>query len=132
MNCSTDKTSELHSVVFKTNQQNTWTTTKARAWLKKEGIKPIKHVDKTINSLRYRIVDPECFVSFSTKVVKTDMGIINLVIGWYPISKIDSSSKPVKKKVGFASRPSLFNPNILSEDFQKKVRGGRKSKVSKK
>ncbi len=83
MNCSKNKTSELHSVVFKTDPPNRWTTETSRKWLKDHDIERLKSVDKTKNSLRYRIVDPKCFKSFSTQVVKSDMGTINLIIGWY-------------------------------------------------
>ncbi len=83
MNCSKNKTSELHSVVFKTNPPSRWTTETSRKWLRDHNIERLKSVDKTKNSLRYRIVDPKCFKSFSTQVVKSEMGIINLVIGWY-------------------------------------------------
>ena len=83
MDCATDKNTELHSVVFKTDAPNRWTAKLARKWLKDHGIVRLKTLDKTKNSLRYRIVDPECFVSFTTKVVEGDMGTINLVIGRY-------------------------------------------------
>ena len=55
-----------------------WTTIRARAWLKKHKLTPIKMVDKTKNKLRYRIQSPKKFKSFSTK--KTSKGI-SLIIG---------------------------------------------------
>ncbi len=97
MNCSKNKTSELHSVVFKTDPPNRWTTETARQWLDDHNIKRLKSVDKTKNSLRYRIVDPACFVSFSTEVVKSEMGIINLVIGWYKKKKDNLDILNLKK-----------------------------------
>ena len=98
MNCSKDKTSELHSVVFKTEPPNRWTTETSRKWLADHDIERLKSVDKTKNSLRYRIVDPACFKSFSTEVVESEMGTINLVIGWYV-------NQPKKKKKGGKFKP---------------------------
>lgn len=115
MNCSKNKTSELHSVVFKVNPPNRWTTETARKWLDDHDIKRLKDVDKTKNSLRYRIVDPACFKSFSTQVVKSEMGIINLVIGWY----VD---QPKKKKRTQKSSTNTKDPLI---------RGGRLTKAPK-
>lgn len=112
MNCSENKTSELHSVVFKTNPPNKWTTKLARKWLMSHSIKPIKMVDRTINSLRYRIVSPECFLSFSTKVIKTDQGVINLVIGWYILNP----------KGGRLKKPKIIKKNILSPSFRKEIK----------
>ena len=43
---------QLQSVIFK---KKYWTPTKARAWLKNEGIKPIKKVHITDDYLRYRV-----------------------------------------------------------------------------
>ena len=82
-------TSAIHSVVFPIDDSNvkTWTATTARRWLKQHDMKPIKHVDKTANTLRYRIRPPYWFKSFSTKVItdneKTKPRHINLVIGYY-------------------------------------------------
>lgn len=97
MNCSKNKTSELHSVVFKTNPPNRWTAESSRKWLKDHEIERLKSVDKTKNSLRYRIVDPACFQSFSTKVVKSEMGDINLIIGWYVMREKKKRQKKRKK-----------------------------------
>jgi hypothetical protein len=68
--------SEIHSVLFDINK---WTTAKARAWLKKENLKPIKKVHKQENFLRYRLHDPSKYKRFITK--KLDNGI-DLVIGF--------------------------------------------------
>ena len=46
---------------------------------KKHKYKPIKRVDKTLNYLRYRLVEPNKFKNFIMK--KTGIGI-NLVIGY--------------------------------------------------
>ena len=54
----------VHSIIF---DNSLYTTDLARKWLKKHKYKPIKHVDKTIHFLRYRIVDPAEFRSFVTK-----------------------------------------------------------------
>lgn len=74
-------TSRIQSVVFLTSRPNTWTTTSSRAWLKKEGLRAIKRVDKTPNTLRYRIEDPKRFKTFRTKQVTGMLGKINLVLG---------------------------------------------------
>lgn len=113
MNCSKNKTSELHSVVFKTDPPNRWTTETSRKWLKDHDIERLKSVDKTKNSLRYRIVDPKCFKSFSTQVVDSDMGTINLVIGWY-------TNQPRKKKGGKFTPPKKMNLNKNKMKLKKK------------
>lgn len=69
--------STIHSVIFNKSQ---WNKIKAKQELKKLGLKPIKHVDETLNYLRYRIVDPKEFKSFSTK--NTNKGF-KLIIGYY-------------------------------------------------
>ena len=114
MNCSKNKTSELHSVVFKTEPPNRWTTETSRQWLKEHDIKRLKTVDKTKNSLRYRIVDPKCFKSFSTQVVKSEMGTINLVIGWY----VDQPKK--KPKGGRFRAPKKMKLNEKKMNLAKK------------
>jgi len=116
MNCSKDKTSELHSVVFKTDPPNRWTTETARAWLKDNDIKRLKGVDKTKNSLRYRIVDPKCFKSFSTQVVKSQMGTINLVIGWYT-----DQPKPKRKRKG--GKIKVKKMDLKKNDMKLKKKG---------
>jgi hypothetical protein len=73
--------SSIHSVVFKPDK---WTTAEARKWLSRHKLKPIKIVDKVyvdgkVTQLRYRIVDPKKFSSFTTK--KLPIGI-NIVLGW--------------------------------------------------
>lgn len=98
MNCSKDKTSEVHSIVFKNNPPSKWTTKTAREWLDKHDFKRIKNVDRTKNSLRYRIVDPKCFKSFSTEVIEGKLGTINLVIGWYTKPTRRKAKEPMIKK----------------------------------
>ncbi len=88
----TNDTSEVQAVVFKTDPPNKWTAETSRAWLDKHDFDRMKKVDITKNSLRYRIVTPKRFKSFTTKVIKSDMGNINLVIGRKP------KPKPKKKK----------------------------------
>ncbi len=119
MNCSKNKTSELHSVVFKTDPPNRWTTDTSRKWLKDHDIVRLKSVDKTKNSLRYRIVDPKCFKSFSTQVVQSDMGTINLVIGWY----VD---QPRKKKGGKFRPPKALLTKSRGMNLNKKKMGLKK------
>ncbi len=118
MNCSKNKTSELHSVVFKTDPPNRWTTETSRQWLKDHDIERLKTVDKTKNSLRYRIVDPKCFKSFSTTVVKSEMGTINLVIGWYVDQPDPSKSK--KSSDRFRAPKKM---NLSNRKFKDKVSG---------
>ena len=76
--------SSIHSVVFMADD---WTAATARRWLKQHDLKPIKHVDKTANTLRYRIRPPYWFESFITKKIedheKTKPREINLIIGYY-------------------------------------------------
>lgn len=66
---------EVHSIVF---MKDKWNEKSSRKWLQEHEYYPIKQVDKTLNTLRYRIVDPKEFVSFITK--KNDKGI-NFVLG---------------------------------------------------
>jgi len=53
----------IQSVLFDINK---FTVKSARAWLKRNGLKPIKRVEKTENFLRYRIVEPEDKFEFRT------------------------------------------------------------------
>lgn len=87
------ETSEVQSVVFKTDPPSRWTADTSREWLDKHDFERMKTVDKTKNSLRYRIVSPKKFKSFTTKVIKAEMGNINLIIG-----RIDKKKKEVIKK----------------------------------
>lgn len=119
MNCSENKTSELHSVVFKTDPPNRWTAESSRKWLKDHEIERLKSVDKTKNSLRYRIVDPACFQSFSTKVVKSEMGDINLIIGWYTKRK-DRQKKRKKFRVRKSNLKKKGQVHFASSRLQKK------------
>ena len=68
--------SSIQAVLFK----KPFTTKKARAFLKKNGFKPIKRVDKTKNFLRYRIRDPKQFKRFRTisftKNIKAVVGFV--------------------------------------------------------
>jgi hypothetical protein len=67
---------EMHSIVF---NKDKWDTNSAREWLKSHNYHPIKRVDITKNTLRYRIIDPKEFVSFITK--KREGAGINFVLG---------------------------------------------------
>ncbi len=68
--------SQIQSVIFNSSR---FTTDMARQWLKSNGLKPIKRVDRTNNSIRYRIKSPGFFKRFITK--KTKKGI-SFVIGF--------------------------------------------------
>ncbi len=56
--------SKIQAVIFENKH---YTTTQARAWLKKARLHPIKKVDKKGKHLRYRIQSPTKFRSFATK-----------------------------------------------------------------
>lgn len=56
-----------------------WTPDKARRWLKRHYLKPIKKVDISPSFYRYRIEEPNNYKSFSTVVLNDD---IQLVIGY--------------------------------------------------
>lgn len=115
-------TSAIHSVYF---MDDKWTPTTARAWLKKEGLKPSKGLRREGSQLRYNIIPKEKFASFSTKITKDG---VHLVIGYY--KKPASTTKPtVSKKVrqkggsglvGYwdALRPTLQETNWLSQTAQ--------------
>lgn len=67
--------SEIQAVIFK---KRYWDSKKARNWLSKNKIKPIKPVHKTLNYLRYRIRNPKIFKRFFMKEISPS---IKLVIG---------------------------------------------------
>lgn len=110
-----DKKSIVQAVVFKTDTKEKWNVDSAKKWLKKNKFERLKPVDKTKNSLRYRILDPTQFKSFSTKVLKDvsekEVGI-NLVLGFKSNSTGGSSKqkrKPKKKKKGTIRFRSIRN-----------------------
>jgi hypothetical protein len=80
--------SEIQAVLFKTPKG--WTTTKARAWLKKEKMTPIKRVDKSGILLRYRLREPD----YKYYITKSQKNGINFVIG----SNKPFNPKKVKSK----------------------------------
>ncbi len=65
----------LQSVIF---NKKKFTSTSARAFLKRKKLKPIKRVDVTKNFLRYRIRPPWIFKSFITRKVGNVQYIIGL------------------------------------------------------
>lgn len=138
MNCSKNKTSELHSVVFKTDPPNKWTAEKSRKWLKDHDITRLKSVDRTKNSLRYRIVDPECFISFSTTVVNAAEGTINLVIGWYVKrpkggGKFPHFTAPKRKKINKDTSSKSFRKAIKQKKgitFSSKLKAKTKGRIT--
>jgi len=75
--------STIHSVDFREG----YPKRQALQWLKKNNIKPIKeHITKEgrkIISIRYRILDPKLFKSFSTKSHYDKYGKINIIIGYW-------------------------------------------------
>ena len=75
--------SEIHSVVF----IPPYPLKERYKFLKHHHLNPIKRVhivkvDGKPTQYRYRIIHPDEFKSFSTKVIHTDIGRINLVIGY--------------------------------------------------
>tara|TARA_R110002072_G_scaffold7448_2_gene40135 strand:+ start:745 stop:1047 length:303 start_codon:yes stop_codon:yes gene_type:complete len=85
--------SEIQAVLFKTPKG--WTATKARAWLKKEKMKPIKKVDKSGILLRYRLREPD----YKFYVTKSQKNGINFVIGSNKKFKTKKMNKKRQKKV---------------------------------
>lgn len=55
---------QLQAILF---DKKYYTTKKAREYLKKHSLNPIKRVHKTENYFRYRLVDPDDFKTFKTK-----------------------------------------------------------------
>lgn len=68
--------SKIQSVIF---NKSHWNVTNARKWLKTHNLKPIKAVDRTTNTLRFRIRQPGNFSSF---IIKSTDKNISLVIGF--------------------------------------------------
>jgi predicted RNA-binding protein with EMAP domain len=64
---------EVQSILFNNKK---YTSTTAKAWLTKHNVKPIKPVHKTIDNLRYRILDPKKFKSFKTKKLNNNITLI--------------------------------------------------------
>lgn len=69
---------EVHSIYFMTSDG--WGTASARSWLKRHGYKAIKRVDKVGRELRYRILPPELFRRFVTKILPGP-GQVHIVFG---------------------------------------------------
>lgn len=67
--------SDIQAVIFKKRYYN---AERARKWLDKHKLIPIKRVDKTQNYLRYRITPPK-YKRYAIKKIK---GGIKLVLGW--------------------------------------------------
>jgi hypothetical protein len=65
--------SEIHSIIFK---KKSYTTSRARYWLKKHNFKPIKRVHVTENFYRYRIEPPEKYKCFATKYITKDIAFV--------------------------------------------------------
>ena len=74
-----DKSSKVQAVVFIKNNKSEWNITKARKWLREHNFKSIKPPDKRGSEIRFRIVNPQRFKSFSTKKLKNN---VNLILGF--------------------------------------------------
>lgn len=70
--------SSIQSVSFPVGS---FTPGRAREWLRRNKLKPIKRVDKTKTKLRYRIENPQMFDKFITKIAKEG---VELIIGFSP------------------------------------------------
>jgi hypothetical protein len=59
----------IQSIIFKANYG--WTPKKAKAWLKRHNIHPIKrvHITKKLRNMRYRLIDPKKFRIFKSKSI---------------------------------------------------------------
>jgi hypothetical protein len=77
--------SGIQSVVFPKNE---WYLTKARKWLKKHKLVPIKDVDITGTQYRFRLRDPRMFDRFATKTIWHRGKLIYLIIGFHLIPYI--------------------------------------------
>jgi len=75
--------STIHSIDFREG----YPKRQALQWLKRNNIHPIKeHITKEgrkIISIRYRILDPKLFKSFTTKSQYDKYGKINIIIGYW-------------------------------------------------
>jgi len=69
--------SNVQAVLFNKHQ---WTATEARRCLKAHDYKPIKHVDITLNLLRYRIKQPSSKERYRLQTLGTSG--IKLVLGY--------------------------------------------------
>lgn len=61
----------IQAVLF---DKSIYTTTQARAWLKKEGIQPLKRVDNTEKYHRYRIIEPN-YKKYNYRIKRSRKGI---------------------------------------------------------
>jgi hypothetical protein len=71
------RSSAAQAVVF---DKLSWNASMARKWLKKHKYTPIKRVDITTKSLRYRLMPPEIFKRLRYKKITPS---ISLLIGFY-------------------------------------------------
>jgi len=65
----------IQAIIF---DNKIWTEKTAKKWLKEHGYVPIKPVHKTLNFLRYRLLDPSLFNRFIMRKLPNN---IELVIG---------------------------------------------------
>ena len=68
---------QTQAVLFDVNK---WSAKKAKLWLQKHSLSPMKKVHKTDQYLRYRIHDPAKYAHFITKTLPN--GIV-LIIGGF-------------------------------------------------
>ena len=66
---------ETQSIAF---EKKLWTPKKARSWLKKHNLKPIKRNDRARNFIIFRLQNPEKFSGFRVKILP---GGIHLILG---------------------------------------------------
>lgn len=64
---------KLQAVYF--NEEN-WSPTDARVWLKKHNLVPIKRMRREGHNIRYRITDPKQYIDFITKKFPTGIYMV--------------------------------------------------------
>ncbi len=96
---------ELQSVVF---QKDKWTIPAARKWLREHNIKPIKDVDETTNTYRFRTTDPKKYIDFRTKTTPDN---VLLVIGIMKLKFKKSRKRKRKSKRPLTQSTGLFVEN---------------------
>jgi hypothetical protein len=58
------------------DESNGWTPAKLKAWMKEQGYVPLKGLHRKGTQLRYRIMDPKLFASFSTEVLNNHVHLV--------------------------------------------------------
>lgn len=72
----------IQSVAFVNKDRANWNVAETAYWLIKNRLNPIKPMHADGNSYRYRIVDPNKFSKYSTKVIHSRGKQVDLIIGY--------------------------------------------------